>query len=301
VSKTDPAAIDTLKASMDALDVDLRKIRYFVAVAEQLHFRRAAEQLHIAQPALSRAIGALERELGTALLVRDSRTVSLTAAGAQLLEDARPLLATADAMRSRVQRAGRGPLELVVGIRAGLLVTPVVRAFSAERPDVTVSVRSLEWDDQEALILSGRVDVGYVRQPIDERGLRLVPLFSEPRLAALPADHRLAGQDELTLADIAGERYLRIFDPAPVPDPDGSRHRLRSVEEKLEYVAAGHGVIVLPRSATRLYSRPDIVYRALVDCEPDIVYLACEATRRSRLITAFINVAQALEREHATV
>ena len=171
------------------MDLDLRKIRYFVAVADNLHFRRAAEELHIAQPALSRSIGALERELGTQLFVRDKRSVILTPAGRQLLDDAGPLLAAADATRRRVQRAGRGAHHLVVGFRAGILVTAAVRALSAERPEVTVEVQRLEWDDQEELILSGRVDVAYVRQPIRERGLRLVALFAERRLAALPADH----------------------------------------------------------------------------------------------------------------
>src|SRR4051812_21846312 len=135
------------------MDVDLRKIRYFVAVADNLHFRKAAEELHIAQPALSRSIGALERELGTQLFIRDKRSVTLTPAGRQLLDDARPLLAGADATRRRVQRAGRGAHHLVVGFRAGILVTPAVRAFSAERPEVTVEVQRLEWDDQEELIL----------------------------------------------------------------------------------------------------------------------------------------------------
>src|SRR3954463_14736839 len=164
------------------MDVDLRKIRYFVAVADNLHFRKAAEELHIAQPALSRSIGALERELGTQLFVRDKRSVVLTPAGRQLLDDAGPLLAAADATRRRVQRAGRGTHHLVVGFRAGIVVTPAVRAFTAERPEVTVEVQRLEWDKQEDFPLGGRVDAAYARQPISERGLRLVALFAEGRL-----------------------------------------------------------------------------------------------------------------------
>src|SRR3954452_22394010 len=134
---------------MPSLDVDLRKIRYFVAVAENLHFRKAADELHIAQPALSRSIGALERELGAQLFVRDKRSVALTPAGRQLLDDARPLLAAADATRRRVQRAGRGTHHLVVGFRAGILVTPAARSLRAERPEVTVVVHPLEWAAQE--------------------------------------------------------------------------------------------------------------------------------------------------------
>ena len=274
------------------MDVDLRKIRYFVAVAENLHFRKAADELHIAQPALSRSIGALERELGTQLFVRYKRSVSLTPAGRQLLDDAQPLLAAADATRRRVQRAGRGTHHLVIGFRAGIVVTPAVRALTKERPDVTVEVQRLEWDEQEEVILSGRVDVAYVREPINERGLRLVPLFAERRLAALPAAHPLAGRTSLSTADLAGERHLRYLQRAPVPGVPGPQRPLRSVEEKLEHVAAGHGIIILPLSATQYYTRTDVVYVAVVDAEPDQVYLAVEATRRSKLISGFIRAAR---------
>jgi DNA-binding transcriptional LysR family regulator len=275
-------------------DVDLRKLRYFVSVAERLHFRNAAEELHLAQPALSRSISALERELGTTLFERDKRSVRLTAAGRQLLDDARPLLAAADATRRRVQRAGRGTHHLVVGFRAGILVTPAVRAFAAEHSEVTVDVERLEWDEQEQAILSGRIDIAYVRQPITERGLRLIPLFAESRLAALPAGHRLAQRRALSIVDLADEPHLRYLDPAPLRGVRGPQRPIRSVEEKLEHVAAGHGIIVLPLSATQYYSRPDIVYVPVVDAEPDQVYLACEAARRSKLIADFIRVATLL-------
>jgi DNA-binding transcriptional LysR family regulator len=281
-------------------DVDLRKLRYFVSVAEHLHFRNAAEELHLAQPALSRSISALERELGTTLLTRDKRSVALTAAGRQLLDDARPLLAAADATRRRVQRAGRGAHHLVVGFRAGILVTPAVRAFGAEHPDVTVEVEKLEWDEQEQAILSGRVDIAYVRQPINERGLRLIPLFAERRLAALPAGHRLSQRSTLSTVELADEPHLRYLDPAPRRGVRGPQRPLRSVEEKLEHVAAGHGIIVLPLSATQYYGRPDIVYVPVVDAEPDQVYLACEAVRRSRLISDFIRLARSLQADDQT-
>jgi DNA-binding transcriptional LysR family regulator len=272
------------------MDLDLRKLRSFVAVAEHLHFRRAAEALHIAQPALSRQIRALERELGVRLFDRDQRSTALTAAGRQLLDDARPLLAAADATRRRVQRAARGTHHLVVGFRAGITVTAATQAFAMRRPEVTVEVRRLEWDDQEDLVRSGRVDIAYVRRPIDERGLRLIPLFSEDRLAALPRAHRLAGRGALSVRDLAAEPHLRYLEPAPAQGGTP----LRSIEEKLEHVASGHGIIVLPRSATAYYSRPDVVYVPLTDAEPDAVYLACEAGRRAKLLSDFIAAAQSV-------
>jgi DNA-binding transcriptional LysR family regulator len=273
------------------MDLDLRKLRYFVAVAEHLHFRRAAEELHIAQPALSRQVRALERDLGVQLFDRDQRSTTLTTAGRQLLEEAGPLLAAADATRRRVQRAARGTHRLVVGFRAGITVTEATRAFSALRPDVTVDVVRVEWDDQEELLRSGRVDIAYVRRPIDERGLRLVPLYAEERLAALPTGHPLAGRAELSVDDLDDEVHLRYLDPVPVPGA-GTGTRLRSVEEKLEHVAVGHGIIVLPRSATEYYNRPDVVYVPVVDAEPDEVLLACEAGRRSRLLSDYTAAAQ---------
>jgi DNA-binding transcriptional LysR family regulator len=255
--------------------------------------------LHIAQPALSRQIQSLEQQLGTRLLDRDRRSVSLTPAGRQLLDDAVPLLAAADAARRRAQQAARGARVLVVGFRTGILPTAAVRAFSAEHPDVSVEVQRLEWDDQEQAVLGGRVDIAYVRRPINDRGLRLTPLYTERRLAALRSDHPLAGRASLTVDEIAREHHLRYLEPVQIGPTRTTV--LRSVEEKLEYVASGFGMIVLPLSATRHYTRPDIVYVPVTDAEPDEVLLACESSRRSKRITAFIAAARAAAAENPDV
>ena len=268
------------------MDLDLRKIRYFVAVAELLNFGRAAERLHIAQPVLSRQIRALEKDLDALLFERDSHGVTLTAAGRQLLDDARHLLATADATRRRVHRAASGPRRLVVGFRAGVVVTGVIRAFGATHPDVDVQARRVEWDDQEDLILDGTVDIAYLRGPIREQGLRLLPVFTEARVAMLPADHRLAGKLDLALADLDAEPRLRYVDAGPDDPP------IRTIEEKFERVAGGHGITLVPESVAEQYSRPDITYVPVRDAEPDQVFLAWEAARRSPLIAAFVTAAQ---------
>lgn len=169
------------------MDLDLRKLRYFAAVADQLHFSRAADELHIAQPVLSRQIRALEQDLGASLFTRDRHGVALTDAGRQLLSDAGPLLASAHAVRRRVSLAARGSRRLMVGFRAGIPVIPAARAFEARHPDVVVDVQRIEGDDQAPMLLDGRIDVGYVRLPIDETGLRVTPLYTEPRVAVLPA------------------------------------------------------------------------------------------------------------------
>ena len=269
------------------MDLDLRKVRYFVAVAERLHFSRAAEELLIAQPALSRQIRALEKDLGTALFVRDSHGVELTEAGRRLLEDARPLLAAADAARRRVDRAARGEGAVVVGFRAGIRVTDAVRAFSASHPGIRVEVRRVEWDDQADAVRDGRVDLAFVRLPVTGPGLDVRPLYREPRMAALPAGHPLAARDAVTRADLAAQ--AEILHLCANPEPGGARplSAVRTVEEKLEYVAAGRGITYLPLSATLLYGRPDVVYRPVTDLPPDEVALATAAGRTSRAAGAF--------------
>jgi DNA-binding transcriptional LysR family regulator len=277
-------------------ELDLTKLRAFVTLAEYLHFGQAAEALHLTQPGLSRQIQTLERQLGARLLERDRRNVALTEAGRQLLEDALPLLQAVNATRQRVARAARGPRRFVVGFRAGVIPTPAIAALGELHPDLVVDVKRLEWDDQEVNLLGGDLDIAYVRQPITERGLRLIALYHERRLVALRRDHALAEAEEVWESDIADEPHLRYLQP---PRPGGTP--VRSVEEKLEHVAAGHGIIVLPLSATRHYTRPDVVYVPVVDAEPDQVFLAFVAQRESSLLEDFVAAATAAARRAADV
>ena len=283
------------------MDLDLRKVRYFVAVAEQLHFGRAAEKLYIAQPVLSRQIRALEHELEVTLFVRDRRTTELTPAGEQLLADARRLLANADAVRRRTRIAARGRDTFTVGFMPGLIVTAEIRVLTSRHPELSVDVVRTSWDDQTEVIHDGRVDVSYVRLPVDSRGLALRPLLSEPRVVVLPTEHRLAGKQQITITDLAEEHLLQ--DPDAVPEwrdiatelRDVGRRPVvpyyRSVEEKLEHVAAGSGVIVLPLSTATFYTRPDITYVDIEDIPPNHVSLAWDSSRRSPLIDEFVAIA----------
>jgi len=278
------------------MDLDLRKLRYFVAVADKLHFGRAADELHIAQPVLSRQIRALEHDLGTPLLTRDSHGVALTDAGRQLLTDAGPLLASASAARHRVTVAARGSRRLMVGFRAGITVAPAVERFATRHPDVVVDVQRMEGDDQAAMLLDGRIDVGYVRLPIDEAGLRVTPLYTEPRVAVLPAGHRLAGKEQITEADLAGEPLLWNADPSTQPTRrphPNAGYLVRGVDETLEHVAAGRGVSFLARSATVFYSHPDVSYVPVPDLAPEQVCLAVTASRTSPLVDDFLTAARA--------
>ncbi|MEU4520358.1 LysR substrate-binding domain-containing protein [Amycolatopsis sp. NPDC024027] len=277
------------------MDLDLRKLRYFVAVADTLHFGRAADRLHIAQPVLSRQIRALEQDLGAALFTRDSHGVVLTDAGAQLLTDAAPLLASADAARRRVTAATRGDRRMMVGFRAGVAVTPAIHRFAARHPDVRVDVQRIEADEQAELLLDGRIDIGYVRLPIDEAGLRVVPLYTEPRVAVLPARHRLAGKEEVTEADLAGEPLLWHADASTQPTRRphlNAGYLVRGVDETLEHVAAGRGISFLARSATVFYTHPEVAYVPVPDLAPDQVCLAMATAHLSPVVEDFFTAAQ---------
>jgi DNA-binding transcriptional LysR family regulator len=222
--------------------------------------------------------------------------VALTDAGEQLLADAGPLLASADAARRRVTLAARGGRRLMVGFRAGVAVAPAVQQFATRHPDVVVDVQRIEGDDQAAMLLDGRVDIGYVRLPIDETGLRVIPVYTEPRVAVLPVGHRLAGKEQVTEADLAGEPLLWDSDtstqPTQRPHPNAG-YLVRGVDETLEHVAAGRGISFLARSATVFYSHPNISYVPVPDLAPDQVCLAVAASRASPVVEDFVTAARA--------
>ncbi|MBC3841317.1 LysR family transcriptional regulator [Streptacidiphilus sp. 4-A2] len=284
------------------MDVDLRKLRYFVAVAEESHFGRAAERLHITQPVLSRQIRALEQELDARLFDRGRQSTELTGAGRQLLEDARPLLAAARALGRRVRQAAHGTATFTVGFMPGITVTGAVRDFTARHPELDVRVLRTSWDTQVQAVHEGLLDVSFVRLPVDRRGLTLRPVFCEPRVAVLPAHHRLAGRQSIVVAELATERLLQ--DPDAVPEwrdlpgrigdeEAGPRPAFRSVEEKLEQVATSGGVLVLPLSTAAYYTHTDVVHVSIDDIAPNEVCLAWSAGRDSPLMSEFADVASA--------
>jgi DNA-binding transcriptional LysR family regulator len=282
------------------MDLDLRKVRYFVAVAEQGNFGRAAETLHIAQPVLSRQIRALEQDLKVRLFERDTRGTRLTTAGEALLEDARTLLPAADAAQRRVRNAV-GQRTFTVGFTPGVSITPIVRELSRRHPEVTVEVFRSDWRNQADVIRDGQVDVGYLRLPADVRGLAVQPLFTEPRAVMLPADHPLAGKETVSVADLAAEHLLQP--PDDVPEwrdialelrerrPRRAAPRLRTVEEKLEHIAVGNGILVFPLSAATFYHRPDITHVPVADIAHSQVCLAWDSSRHSDLVAEYAAIA----------
>lgn len=259
--------------------VDLRRMRYFIAVAEELHFGRAATRLHMAQPPLSRQIRQLEASVGTRLLDRSRRGVTLTTAGRVFLEEARATVRQADRAVERARRAARGETgRLAVGfIDAAIysVVPPVVRRFSQEYPAVELSVTELRIPDQIREVGEGRLHAGFVHPPVSDPRLAVESMFTEPLTVALPTGHRLAGLAEVDLADLAGTplvQFPREINPPLFDDIVGlcraagfTPPSLREASPKqtiIGLVAAGLGASLLPASLENL-RRDGVVYRPL--------------------------------------
>lgn len=281
-------------ATVPLVDLDLRRVRYFVEVAERLSFVHAAEVLHITQPALTRQIAALERQLGVRLFERDRRGTLLTPAGAQLLTDSRSLLAAALAMERRARLAARPSTRVTIGFMPGVPITPLMAEFEREAPHVAVDTVFTSMVDQLEFVLDGRVDVCFVRLPIPGRQVEIVPLFTEPKVAAVPADSPVAAADSLSPHDLAGMALVRFahqFDAWTGPEVGFHES---SVEDVLQSVAAGHGFAVLPAGIGAFYRRDDVACIPLTDVAPVVVALAQRRARRMPELDRFARLA----REH---
>lgn len=182
--------------------MELRQLTYFVTVAEELHFGRAAERLHIVQSGVSQQIRRLERELGAELFDRSSRHVRLTAAGERLLPEARAVLAAVDRARAAVAP----PPGLRIGTSTGLgeHLDRVLAAFARHAPGVPVELHSLPVAERLARVAGGRLDAAFVRGVEPVQGVRVLPLWPDPLVVALPATHPLAARTEIGVGDLAG-------------------------------------------------------------------------------------------------
>jgi DNA-binding transcriptional LysR family regulator len=250
--------------------VELRHLRSFLAVAEELHFGRAAKRLFLVQSALSRQISALERELDVALLERDRHHVSLTPAGRALLEDVRQLLGHADETTRRARAAGRGTAgTLRLGFIAPALyavLPPLLRTFRARNPEVRLVLE--EMHNQQAIesIRTRRIQVALVRLPVRQSAdLHLRPIHSEEVLLAIPEDHRLAGRPGVELADLADTDLILIargLEPelhdyytsacAEAGFTARVAHEVDRTHVALGLVASGLGAAFVPASARRV-------------------------------------------------
>jgi DNA-binding transcriptional LysR family regulator len=282
--------------------LDGREVRYFVAVAEELHFGLAAERLRVAQPAVLRTIAALERRLGAGLLDRSTRHVALTPAGEVLLGHARVALDALAAAERLTVRAARRPSELVVAVKPdgdGALLGPLVAVYEAEPgapPARSLLVRLAELT---ACVRDGRADVALVPRPFDARGLRWEEVLREPRVVALPADHPLATADEVTVQDLGAEPFVRWADV----DPDVERLRLaheragplvHDLAEALDVIELGRAVTLLPRSVAERFPNRAIAYRPVSDLSPARLAVVWRESNASPAVAAFVRATRAL-------
>lgn len=282
-----------------------------MAVAEELHFGRAAARLHIAQPSLSDQIRRLEQQLGVTLLDRTSRRVELTPAGQALLTQGRRLLAQSQRAVQAARSAGAE--RLTVGFyasAASALLPDVLRAFSQRHPSVEVSVRELLLGDVDD-ILTGKVDVAFTRLQPDQTEVEVEVLTQEPRLVALPVKHPLAARSSLTFANLRDESFITnpVVSNAGAPVrwlTEQKRHGLpgrvaaeaASVQEILTLVATGRGVCLMPAIVARHYPRADVSYVEVSDADPAVVSLAWPPGDLPPAVESFIRVSRQVARAH---
>lgn len=279
------------------VDLDLRLVRCFAAVAEHRHFGRAADTLHLTQPSLSRQIRRLEQQVGARLLDRTPQGTRLTDAGEVFLPRAKSLLRASDQAVSATRAAAR-PSRVTIGYSMGIIVTPAVREMRRRHPDAEVQVQYLEWNDIRAALLDHRVDALVSRLPFPTEGLHVTVLYDEPRVVVLPLDHRLAGKESVTLDDIADEPLPRIRDSDPAwsafwriePRPDGRLAPdgpvINALEDKFEVIASGEAIAITAGPTGRTI-RPDLTTVALEGVEPSHVVLATRSDDTNRLVAAF--------------
>ena len=287
--------------------MEFRHLRYFVAVAEELHFGRAAKRLRIAQPPLSLQIRRLEEEIGVQLFYRTKRRVLLTDAGRAFLQEARRTLAQMQRGVHVAQQTGRGEMgALSMGfINAAIysILPEILRIFRARFPQVALALHELTTEEQVVDLLEGRVDVGFVRPPIREDTLNSMVVLREPFVVALPETHPLAEQAEIPLKELADAAFLMAtrhhgpslydqiiglcqkagFTPRVVQEAD----RMQTI---VGLVAAEIGVALVPGSMQHL-RRAGVVYRPIMQSDSTLeIAVAWRKEDPSPCLRSLLNV-----------
>lgn len=280
------------------MDIDHEALRHFVAVAERLQFTRTAASLGISRQALSRSVRTLEEQMGVDLFVRPSERTQLTDAGRALLDRADELLATEPRPAAGPREAPPG-LAFRVGIMPGVTLSKWGRVWDERRADLPLDVVRTDEKTQVSLLREGSLDVSFVRLPVDDDGLSVIPLYWEVPVAVVPHEHLVTVLDEVSVLDLVDEHLLQ--DPATVPTwrDAAALHRtapvlplpsIRSVADAIALVAAGAGIVIVPQSVARLHHRKDVTYRPVTDVEQSQVALAWVTDRTGPDIDAFVGV-----------
>ncbi|MFF4753436.1 LysR family transcriptional regulator [Streptomyces sp. NPDC002514] len=305
-------------------ELETRQLRYFVAVAEELHFGRAADRLGMAQPPLSRAIRELERGLGVHLLTRSTRQVALTPAGEVLLREARTALEAVSAAGRRARHAGEPAPQLRLALKAdidGGLLHRILEAYATAAEALPVTLVLGRIGEQAQALRDGRADTALMLAPFDDRGLDSEPLLTEPFVIALAATDPLAARPSLRLAELAGRSLPGGYpaDQGPVldahdwaathqqPDAPGpgisttstahttdttdSAHSVSDLPQIFRLVELGSIVCFVPASVARRYPRPEIAFRPVVDQEPAVLAMAWPQDAHAPAVAAFVRAA----------
>lgn len=267
--------------------MDLRHLRYFVAVAEELNFRRAAERLHVSQPPLSAQIAQLETELGARLLERSpGQQTRLTPAGAVLLEEARFILEKLNQSVEKVRRADKGEIgTLTIGMTSSMaygVVPLLLRDFRQENPSVALRLLELTTAQQEKALLDRTIDLAFCYPPLENIGFNTLPVCDETLVLAIPEAHPFAARKKIRLRDLHNEALLTfpralspglydlihsaISDRAPSPKTAQEATQLQTV---IALVCAGLGVAIVPESMAKL-KRKGVEYRSFKDPMPNV-------------------------------
>jgi DNA-binding transcriptional LysR family regulator len=275
---------------MDAGDLETRELRYFVAVAEELHFGRAAERLGIAQPPLSRAIRQLERRLDVTLVERTSRSARLTPAGEALLRDGRAALDAVAAAARRAHRAGQTDPRLVLVLKPGGdggLLPGILARYEADPAAIPVEI-VFSAADRTAMLRDGRADVGLLLRPPDDlTGLDAEELRVEPQVVVLAEGHPLAVRASVWMADLEGETLPRW------PGMPGTGPLVRDQGQLMQLIALGRMVAVTPESV-RHRLPPGLTCRPVPNAPATTIAVAWPPASTSRPVAAFVRASVAV-------
>ncbi|HKS13508.1 MAG TPA: LysR substrate-binding domain-containing protein [Pseudomonas sp.] len=289
--------------------MELHQLRCFVAVAEELHFGRAATRLHMTQPPLSRQIQLLEHDLGVLLLERNNRQARLTPAGQSFLEDARRVLQTAELAAQSARRIAHGEAgRLTLGFTAVGAYSMIPRLLvhaATQLPDIDLVLSERVSSSQVHALETGLIDIGFVRQVVPSARVEYVPIKSEPFVAALPADHPLARRAQLSPGDFDGQPFVMYTDSEGRYFHDRianlfARHRVQpryvhqmgQTHSIIGLVNVGLGCAVVPASAQALRME-QVVFRPLLETEQQAeIFLAYCRDSPNPVLGAFVEMTQ---------
>ncbi|MFC9787386.1 LysR family transcriptional regulator [Rhodococcus sp. NPDC127528] len=295
------------------MELQTRHLRYFVAVAEELSFTRAAAKLHITQQTLSAQIKQLEQTLGVVLLTRTTRSVTLSAAGTAFFEDATATLTAMDVAAERARSMQRTESErLVLGFLEGaalMLTEPIISAFRRRHPGVAIEMRQFNYEDPSAGLNERSVDVAFVRRPLTTCDIDFEHLFTEPLVAMVRDDHRLAARPDVAVAELLDEPIFGAACTDPLWNaywelddhrdgvPGQVVSRSASLLEEYQKVSAGVGIGVTAACA-RWIPFPGVTLVPIADVAPCEVSLAWPRENASKLVRSFVATARRVRDEN---